>query len=104
MKPLIAITVEVSGNYADEKSRGGLKLNYNYAERVRKAGGNPILVTPLTDVEELIPHLDGWLIPGRSAYGIYFYADNVEELAARLDGKLLHPPRHEPWGMPSAGS
>ncbi len=42
---------------------------------------------------------DGWLIPGRSSYGIYFYADNVDELAARLGDRLLHPPRHQPWGM-----
>ena len=42
---------------------------------------------------------EGWLIPGRSAYGIYFYADNVEALAMRLEGRLLHPPRHQPWGM-----
>lgn len=42
---------------------------------------------------------DGWLVLGKSAFGIYFYADNVEELAARLGGKLLHTPKHQPWGM-----
>jgi catechol 2,3-dioxygenase-like lactoylglutathione lyase family enzyme len=42
---------------------------------------------------------DGWLITGKSPFGIYFYADNVEELASRLEGLLLHPPRLQPWGM-----
>ena len=41
----------------------------------------------------------GWLVPGRSAYGIYFYAENVEELASRLEGRLLHGPKQQPWGM-----
>ncbi|MGV3490876.1 MAG: VOC family protein [Devosia sp.] len=41
----------------------------------------------------------GWLIPGRSPFGIYIYADNVEELAARLGDRPLHPPKAQPWGM-----
>lgn len=44
---------------------------------------------------------EDWLVPGKSPFGIYLYADNVEELAARLDGKwkLLHQPRLQPWDM-----
>lgn len=42
---------------------------------------------------------DGWLIPSRSPFGIYFYASNVDELASRLDGKVLHPPKKQPWGL-----
>jgi catechol 2,3-dioxygenase-like lactoylglutathione lyase family enzyme len=42
---------------------------------------------------------EGWLIKGQSPFGIYFYADNVEELAAQLHGRLLHPPKLQPWGM-----
>lgn len=32
---------------------------------------------------------EDWLVPGKSPFGIYFYADNVEELASRLEGHLL---------------
>jgi catechol 2,3-dioxygenase-like lactoylglutathione lyase family enzyme len=42
---------------------------------------------------------EDWLVPGKSPFGIYFYADNVEELAERLKGRLLHPPKLQPWGM-----
>ncbi len=42
---------------------------------------------------------EGWLIPGKSPFGLYIYADNVEELAERLASRLLHPPRKQPWGM-----
>ena len=42
---------------------------------------------------------EGWLISGKSPFGLYFYAENVEELATRFQGKLLHPPRLQPWGM-----
>lgn len=64
MKPLIGITVDPSFDAEDPRSRGKLCLNWNYAEQVSLAGGNPILISPLTDVSEIAPMLDGWLIPG----------------------------------------
>lgn len=42
---------------------------------------------------------EGWLIPGKSPFGIYVYSNAVEELASRLAGRLLHPPKAQPWGM-----
>lgn len=42
---------------------------------------------------------EDWLVPGKSPFGIYFYAENVEDLASRLEGKLLHKPKLQPWGM-----
>lgn len=42
---------------------------------------------------------EDWLVPGKSPFGIYFYADNVEVLASRLEGRLLHKPKRQPWGM-----
>jgi catechol 2,3-dioxygenase-like lactoylglutathione lyase family enzyme len=41
----------------------------------------------------------GWLIPGRNPFGLYLYAENVDELAARLGALVLHPPEDKPWGM-----
>ena len=41
----------------------------------------------------------GWLIPGKSPFGIYIYSADVEALAARLGSRLLHPPKRQPWGM-----
>lgn len=44
---------------------------------------------------------EDWLVPGKSPFGVYFYAEDVEEIAKRLEGKwkLLHPPMKQPWGM-----
>lgn len=58
MKPIIAITVDVD---ADPLR---MSLRWNYVEQVVHAGGNPLLISPLTDVEPLIDLIDGWLIPG----------------------------------------
>jgi catechol 2,3-dioxygenase-like lactoylglutathione lyase family enzyme len=37
----------------------------------------------------------GWVIPERNAYGVYFYAQNVRELAAAFGQQ----PDEKPWGL-----
>ena len=37
----------------------------------------------------------GWLIPGRNPFGLYLYAENVDELAARMGCSA----EVKPWGM-----
>lgn len=64
MKPNIAITVDVQHDPENERSRGSLKLNFNYAEQVALAGGNPILISPWTDLSSIRHFIHGWLIPG----------------------------------------
>jgi catechol 2,3-dioxygenase-like lactoylglutathione lyase family enzyme len=39
--------------------------------------------------------VDGWLIPGRNPFGLYLYAENVDELAARVGEQA----ENKPWGM-----
>jgi hypothetical protein len=41
----------------------------------------------------------GWVVPGRNPFGLYFYAENVDELAASLGDLVLHRPEKKPWGM-----
>jgi hypothetical protein len=43
--------------------------------------------------------VEGWLIPGRNPFGLYLYAENVDELAEALADLLLHEPENKPWGM-----
>ncbi len=43
--------------------------------------------------------VEGWLIPGRNPFGLYLYADNVEELARRMGDLVSHPPEDKQWGM-----
>jgi hypothetical protein len=40
----------------------------------------------------------GWLIRHHNSFGIYFYAENVDELAASLGDLVLHKPEQKPWG------
>ena len=43
--------------------------------------------------------VEGWLIPGRNPFGLYLHTENVQELAARMGDRLIHPPEDKPWGM-----
>jgi gamma-glutamyl-gamma-aminobutyrate hydrolase PuuD len=62
--PLIAITGDVT-EVVDARTGGArVQLNLNYAKAVREAGGNPIVVTPETNVEAIAAVIDGVLIPG----------------------------------------
>jgi catechol 2,3-dioxygenase-like lactoylglutathione lyase family enzyme len=47
----------------------------------------------------LIAAVEGWLVPGRNPFGLYLYAENVDELARSLGPLVLHPPENKPWGM-----
>jgi catechol 2,3-dioxygenase-like lactoylglutathione lyase family enzyme len=47
----------------------------------------------------LMAGVKGWLTPGRNPFGLYLYAENVDELAASLGNLVLHKPEDKPWGM-----
>lgn len=50
----------------------------------------------------LQPAVEGWLVPKRNPFGLYLYAENVDELAAKFPGKVLEKggkPEAKPWGM-----
>jgi len=64
MKPLIGITVDCHQDPEDLRTRGKLELNWNYAQAVADAGGIPLLIPPMADMEELAKLIHGWLIPG----------------------------------------
>jgi hypothetical protein len=40
--------------------------------------------------------VEGWLIPGRNPFGLYLYAENVDELAERMDEFVLEKPEDKP--------
>jgi len=84
LKPLIVIT-------SDIQSDSRLTLNWNYAEQIAKAGGNPIIVSPLTDLEEVVELFDGWLIPGGADFDSAHYGQELHPKA-----ELQHPER---WKM-----
>ncbi|CAN5700806.1 gamma-glutamyl-gamma-aminobutyrate hydrolase family protein [soil metagenome] len=63
-KPLIAITVESFHDPEDARTRGNVKLNWNYFQSVSDAGGVPLVIPPTADMAEVAKIADGWLIPG----------------------------------------
>lgn len=64
MKPLIGITVDCEFDPDDARTRGKLTLNWNYAQAVADAGGIPLLIPPMADMESISKLIHGWLIPG----------------------------------------
>jgi len=64
MKPIIGITVDCRQDPADQRTRGKLELNWNYAQGISDAGGVPILIPPTADMKILAGIIHGWLIPG----------------------------------------
>lgn len=44
--------------------------------------------------------VEGWLVPGRNPFGVYFYTDEVDRLAAEFKGQIVgQGPADTPWGM-----
>jgi len=86
VKPIIGITVESTFEPNDARSRGSLRLNYNYAEEVAKAGGVPILIPPTADPAELAKILDGWLIPGGADIDAKHWNEENHEAVELSDG------------------
>jgi len=44
--------------------------------------------------------VEGWLVPGRNPFGLYFYVEDVDGVAARFPDELIGGgPEHKPWGM-----
>lgn len=78
-KPIIAITVESKHDPEDVRSRGKIELNWNYAQAIADAGGVPLVIPPVADMEEVAKLVDGWLIPGGA------------DLDATLWGEENHP-------------
>ena len=64
MKPIIGITVDCHRDPDDVRTRGKLELNWNYAQAVADAGGVPVLIPPMADMNALASIIHGWLIPG----------------------------------------
>src|SRR5690242_5783969 len=64
MKPLIGITIDAQPDPTDERSNGKLQLNWNYAEAIADAGGIPLLIPPMADMDAIAQIIHGWLIPG----------------------------------------
>src|SRR5262245_17071245 len=47
----------------------------------------------------LTTSVEGWLVPGRNPFGLYFYLEDVDFWAEAFRGKILgNGPEEKPWG------
>lgn len=60
MRPLIGITLDI----LNHKNKDDYTQGITYTQAVSDAGGNPILLSPYSDVDWIKNNLDGLLIPG----------------------------------------
>jgi hypothetical protein len=50
----------------------------------------------------LVQATEGWLTPGRNPFGLYLYAEDVDQLANSFAAEMIESdkkPEHKPWGM-----
>lgn len=88
--PLIAITVDAYPDPSDERKGGELKLSWNYARAVAEAGGVPLLVPPMADMNVIAGLIDGWLIPGGDDIDASYWGEQNHPKV-----KLMARERHE---------
>jgi catechol 2,3-dioxygenase-like lactoylglutathione lyase family enzyme len=45
--------------------------------------------------------VEGWVVPGRNPFGLYFYTEDVDGIAAQVRDRIIEKdgPGHKPWGM-----
>jgi hypothetical protein len=45
--------------------------------------------------------VEGWLLPGRNPFGLYFYTEKVDAFAKIFAAEILEKngPEDKPWGM-----
>ncbi|MCX7800907.1 MAG: gamma-glutamyl-gamma-aminobutyrate hydrolase family protein [Fimbriimonadales bacterium] len=84
MKPVIGITT--SSERKTEGTRTGvIRLDWNYAEAVEMAGGAPILLPPNAEPEDVLPLVDGLLIPGGDDIDPHLWGERRHEKTSLID-------------------
>ncbi|HTQ08860.1 MAG TPA: gamma-glutamyl-gamma-aminobutyrate hydrolase family protein [Fimbriimonadaceae bacterium] len=90
MRPFIGITVDSIHEPGEPRTHGKLSLNWNYAQAIADAGGNPLLIPPMADMEAVAKIIDGWLIPGGNDIDAARFGEENHETVKTID-----PARYE---------
>ncbi|MBL8047082.1 MAG: gamma-glutamyl-gamma-aminobutyrate hydrolase family protein [Chthonomonas sp.] len=87
-KPIIGITADSVHKPDVPRTRGHIKINWNYPEEVAKAGGVPIVIPPTADMAAIAQLIDGWLITGgEDIHARYWGEDNHEHAKPNDDSR-----------------
>lgn len=81
-KPIIGINLDLEGAEHRES-----KISVLYYEAIKKAGGIPILIPPISsaDLREIMPKLDGILMIGGADYPPSLYQKETEEKTSIME-------------------
>lgn len=70
-RPIIGITTDIDGEY--------LRMKGNYCGAVEEAGGIPLLLPPVADIEPYARLIHGLLIPGGADLDPAYYHEDMQE-------------------------
>ncbi len=106
MKPIIGITT--SSERKTEGTRTGvIRLDWNYAEAVELAGAAPILLPPNADPRDVLPLVDGLLVPGGDDIDPHLWGERRHEKTSLIDPARFESDcayvRHAPDDLPILG-
>lgn len=90
------VAILASSNIQESTSfyaRLGFSMRSDYPPNYRILADSKGAELHLTAMEK------GWLKPERNPFGVYFYSDDVDALAAKFGRSVVHPPQEKPWGM-----
>jgi len=110
MRPSHALIAILPCNDLDASEAFYRRLGFARPKSAPSQGGKPVEADEdgyriLSDGRgghlHLAAAVRGWLVPGRNPFGLYFYAEDVDALAAEFQGELVGGagPEHKPWGM-----
>ena len=103
MRPSHTLTAVLPCNDLDKSETFYNRLGFARPERPPAGSDDSYRI--LSDARGAQLHLtravDGWLIAGRNPFGVYFYTESVDALAAEFAQELIgkRGPEHKPWGM-----
>lgn len=84
MKPIIGITTS-SERKAEGTRTGVIRLDWNYSEAIELAGGAPILLPPNAEPDDVLPLVDGLLIPGGDDIDPHLWGERRHERTSLID-------------------
>jgi catechol 2,3-dioxygenase-like lactoylglutathione lyase family enzyme len=105
MRPSHALIAILPCNDLDASEAFYSRLGFTRPDSEKPAKGNDDSYRMLSDGRgghlHLTDAVEGWLIPGRNPFGLYFYAEDIDALAAEFAGETVEKngPEHKPWGM-----
>jgi catechol 2,3-dioxygenase-like lactoylglutathione lyase family enzyme len=105
MRPTHALIAILPCNDLDASEAFYNRLGFRRPDRERPAKGEEDTYRILSDGKgghlHLTDAVEGWLVRGRNPFGLYFYAEDVDALAAEFAAELANgtQPEDKPWGM-----